>query len=423
MRFLLYEDEFATDLSPIALLRPVFELICGRESLRRRLGRWFPTAHWGVWLRSHLATVYREQNPDCHVNHLDWLQNHSTLLINGRWLPELRLDPAELNLDTAGFVDGHLAWIALAPDELSLLTEHDFITTLHLIARSRRAITASGRMVRYPWDLVSENSQQLIRDFRDEGFSQIPTAEQVVVLGDPVDVYVSEMAQLDPFVVLDARKGPISIDRDVQIQSFTRIEGPCHIGRGSRVFRALIHGGTTIGECCRVGGEIEESILHAFVNKYHEGFLGHSYVCPWVNLGAMTSTSDLKSDYSQIRIPLQGTPIDSNLMKAGSYIGDHTKTAIDSMFNTGSSIGVMTLVLPGGRLLPRHIPSFCNISFGELATDWPLENSLAAAAVAMSRRDQRLTAAMEQLIRTVYEQTEAERQAALDRALQRRVSM
>ena len=137
----------------------------------------------------------------------------------------------------------------------------------------------------------------------------------------------------------------------------------------------------------------------------------------------MTSTSDLKSDYSQIRIPLQGTPIDSNLMKAGSYIGDHTKTAIDSMFNTGSSIGVMTLVLPGGRLLPRHIPSFCNISFGELATDWPLENSLAAAAVAMSRRDQRLTAAMEQLIRNVYEQTEAERQAALDRALQRRVSM
>ena len=110
-------------------------------------------------------------------------------------------------------------------------------------------------------------------------------------------------------------------------------------------------------------------------------------------------------------------------MKAGSYIGDHTKTAIDSMFNTGSSIGVMTLVLPGGRLLPRHIPSFCNISFGELATDWPLENSLAAAAVAMSRRDQRLTAAMEQLIRNVYEQTEAERQAALDRALQRRVSM
>ena len=239
MRFLLYEDEFATDLSPIALLRPVFELICGRESLRRRLGRWFPTAHWGVWLRSHLATVYREQNPDCHVNHLDWLQNHSTLLINGRWLPELRLDPAELNLDTAGFVDGHLAWIALAPDELSLLTEHDFITTLHLIARSRRAITASGRMVRYPWDLVSENSQQLIRDFRDEGFSQIPTVEQVVVLGDPVDVYVSEIAQLDPFVVLDARKGPISIDRDVQIQSFTRIEGPATSAAARACFARL----------------------------------------------------------------------------------------------------------------------------------------------------------------------------------------
>ena len=420
MRFLLYEDEFASDLSPIALLRPVFELICGRESLRRRLNRWFPQAHWGAWIRTHLVNVYREEQPASHVNDLEWAQHHSTLLINGRWIPECQLDPSRLNYDTAGFVDGHLAWIALEPDELSLLTDHDFNNTLHLIARSRRAITAGGRMIRYPWDLVSENAQQLIRDFSDQGLSQAPSADQVVVLGDPADIYVSELAHLDPFVVLDARTGPISIDRDVQVQSFTRIAGPCHIGRGSRVFRAMISGGTTIGEHCRVGGEIEESILHSYVNKYHEGFLGHSYVCPWVNLGAMTSTSDLKSDYSKVRIPLQGTPIDSNLIKAGSYIGDHTKTAIDSMFNTGSSIGVMTLLLPGGRLLPRHIPSFCNISFGELATDWPFENSLAAAGIAMSRRNMSLTPAMQSLLRAVYDLTDSERRARLDRVAQRK---
>jgi hypothetical protein len=170
-----------------------------------------------------------------------------------------------------------------------------------------------------------------------------------------------------------------------------------------------------------VGGEVEESILHGYVNKYHEGFLGHSYVCPWVNIGAITSTSDLKNDYSSVRVPLQGVPIDSGSSKVGSFIGDHTKTAIDSMFNTGSSIGVMTMVLPGGRLLPRHIPSFCNVSFGELAADWPLEDGIQTARMAMQRRECELTPAAENLLKVVYAQTADEREAAMNRAAQTRV--
>ena len=177
-----------------------------------------------------------------------------------------------------------------------------------------------------------------------------------------------------------------------------------------------------MGPQCRVGGETEQSILHSHVNKYHEGFLGHSYVCPWVNLGAMTTTSDLKSDYSSVKVPLDGCLVDSESMKVGSFIGDHTKTAIDSMFNTGSSLGVMTMVLPGGRLLPRHIPSFCNISFGELAADWSLENSLQTARVAMQRRGLAFTSAMERLYRELFVQTRDERTAALNRAAARRVN-
>ena len=148
----------------------------------------------------------------------------------------------------------------------------------------------------------------------------------------------------------------------MKIQSFTRIEGPCFIGERTQLFRALIREGTTIGPVCRVGGEIEECIFQGYSNKYHEGFLGHSYVCPWVNIGAMSTTSDLKSDYSNVKVPLEGTPIDSGSPKVGSFIGDHVKTAINSMFNTGSSIGVMAMVLPGGPLLPKFIPSFSMIS-------------------------------------------------------------
>jgi UDP-N-acetylglucosamine diphosphorylase/glucosamine-1-phosphate N-acetyltransferase len=421
MRWFVYEDSSAEKLAPIALLRPVFELLCGREGLRRRLQRWFPAKSWGAFVRPWLAPVYAEEHPEAAVNDLTALRDGPALLFNGRWMPEARLTADDVTMDNAGFIDGHLAWIALEPEESRLLEHADFQDILLGIARNRRAVDASGMMIGRPWDLVNQNGRQLERDYVDEGVSQGPQSPHVQCLGSPTDVYISDLAEIDPYVVIDTRSGPVSIDRDVHIQSFTRIEGPCHIGRGTSMFRALIREGTTIGEHCRVGGELEESILHGYVNKYHEGFLGHSYVCPWVNLGAITTTSDLKSDYSTVRVPLQGEMIDSDLIKVGSFIGDHTKTAIDSMFNTGSSIGVMTLVLPGGRLLPRHIPSFCNVSFGDVSTDWPLEQSIQTARASMQRRDCELTPAAEQLLRTMYNMTADERTGAVNVAAEKRI--
>ncbi len=421
MRWFVYEDQAASQLHPIALVRPTFELVCGRESLRRRLQRWFPHAEWGACVRPWLAAAYAEEQPAAFVNDFVTLQSSAVLMINGRWMPEGRLQLQDVSLDNAGYIDGHLAWIALEPEEAQLLTDDDYADTLLGIARTRRVVEASGTMITRPWDLVSHNGRQLELDFADEGVSQPANSAHVQCLGDDRDVYISAQADIDPYVVIDTRTGPVSIDRDVHIQSFTRIEGPCHIARGARVFRALIHHGTTIGPECRVGGEIEESILHSHVNKYHEGFLGHSYVCPWVNLGAITTTSDLKSDYSDVAVPLQGEMVDTGLTKVGSFLGDHTKTAIDSMFNTGSSIGIMALVLPGGRLLPRHIPSFCNVSFGDVAASWPLEQALHTAKMAMQRRGCELTKTAETLLRHVYELTADERLAAVNLAAEKRL--
>ena len=416
MRILLIEDSLTDNLTPVALLRPVFELVCGRESLRRRLQRWFPQAETGAWIRPWLVDAYGEEQPHVHVNDPAWLKQDMVLLINGRWLPERRLTAQEVMTHQAGFLNGLPVWMNIPGSDLAELLQGDLHSSLAQYAKSLRMIPATGELLQYPWDLVSNNSRQLIRDFADEGISHCPPLEHVQILGDSADVYISSQATIDPYVVIDTRSGPVSIDRDVQIQSFTRIEGPCHIGRGSQVFRGLIRKGTTIGEHCRVGGEVEESILHGFVNKYHEGFLGHSYVCPWVNIGAMTSTSDLKNDYSTVRVPLQGQPIESGLHKVGSFIGDHSKTALDSMFNTGSSIGVMTMVLPGGRLLPRHIPSFCSVTFGELTCDWSIDTAIETARVVMQRRGQLLTVHAERLLRIVHQRTELERQTALQRS-------
>ena len=421
MRILLFEDSHAEDLTPIALLRPVFELVCGRDSLRRRLQRWFPEAEFGGWVRPWLVDAYSEEQPSLTINNLNWIRNGKVLVVNGRWLPECRLTALDLVTYQAGFVDGHPAWMLIPGEELGELMQGDPATALTQYANSQRGLPTSGRWIQYPWDLVYQNAAQLIRDFADEGVSQSPKLDHVQILGDPADVYISEQAEIDPYVVIDARSGPVSVDRDAKIQSFTRIEGPCHIGRGSQLFRALIRKGTTIGEHCRAGGEIEESIMHSYVNKYHEGFLGHSYVCPWVNIGAMSCTSDLKNDYTTVKVPQHGKMIDTGLSKVGSFIGDHAKTAMDSMFNSGSSIGVCTMVIPGGRLLPRNVPSFSSVTFGELAGDWTVDAAIEIARSMMNRRNQTLTLNAERLLRIVHQRTEQERQTAMQRAANRKV--
>ncbi|MCX7387099.1 MAG: putative sugar nucleotidyl transferase [Planctomycetales bacterium] len=421
MRILLFEDARAEDLTPIALVRPVFELVCGRDSLRRRLQRWFPEADFGVWVRPWLVDAYAEEQPTITVNNLNWIRSGKVLVVNGRWLPERRLTDLDFVTHQTGFVDGHPAWMLIPGEELGELMQGDPATALGQYANSQRGLPTSGCWIQYPWDLVSQNAAQLIRDFTDEGVSDFPKLEHVQVLGDPTDVYISRRAEIDPYVVIDARSGPVSIDRDAKIQSFTRIEGPCHIGRGSQLFRALVRKGTTIGEHCRVGGEIEASVMHSYVNKYHEGFVGHSYICPWVNIGAMSCTSDLKNDYTTVKVPLRGQMIDSGLSKVGSFIGDHAKTAMDSMFNSGSSIGICTMVIPGGRLLPRNIPSFSSVMFGQLSDNWTLDAAIETARSMMNRRNQTLTITAERLLRIVHQRTEQERQNVLQYAMNHKV--
>lgn len=422
MRLAFYEDGRAADFHPLTLTRPVFELVCGHFSVRERLLRRGTVSDWGALVRGYLAEAYRDEHPEARVNDRAWLEAAPTLLVNGRWLP----DPealANLHPDEAGFIDDVLVFLTLHPDEAVLLAEGGAEEVLPRLARTRRQTAATGKLLSRPWDLIDHNPRQIALDFAARGLGTGPAElpPQVAVLGPSAAVYVDPHAQIEPFVVLDVRNGPVSIDAGAVIQSFSRLEGPCHIGQGTRLYRAQIRGGTTIGPVCRVGGEVDASILHGYANKYHDGFLGHSYVGTWVNLGALTTNSDLKNDYSSVQVPLGGTAVDTGLLKVGCFIGDYTKTAIGSLFNTGSSIGVMCLVLPGGELLPKHIPSFCSIWHGSLAPGLPLERSLAAARVSMRRRSCNLTPPHERLLRAVYQMSHREREEALVRAQEKQL--
>lgn len=416
MRIAFFEDDRTGQLAPLALLRPVFELVCGHFSLRERIVRRFGTSEWGAFVRPHLAELYREEFPEAAVNSRVWLEQGTTLLINGRWLPTLSA-LANIQPNEAGIIDGEIAYLTLAGDDALLLDGSQLNRELEHLTRSRTVVDADGRMFEYPWDLVAENGRQIVDDFRLRQFprTELDFGPQVAVLGPAEDIYVDPHAQIDPFVVLDARNGPVSIEAGAVIQPYTRIEGPCHIGREAQLFRANVKAGTTIGPVCRAGGEIEESIMHGYANKYHDGFLGHAYICPWVNLGAMTTNSDLKNDYSTVRVPIAGNAVETGSTKVGCFIGDHTKTALGSLFNTGSAIGVMSMVLPAGELLPKFLPSFSRIWHGVPDDGLDIPSAIATARTAMNRRNIELTTAYERLLHHLHQATQSDRDAAIFR--------
>jgi len=418
-RIVFFEDQKAAQFAPLALLRPVFELLCGHFTSRERILSQFPKSEWGVLIREELAEAYQSEQTTAQVNQAAWLEEGQTLVINARCLLEVS-QLKKIKPGTAGWIGETWAALVLEPEDRPRQAGLPTDAELQQIAEQKKRLTLNGTALNYPWDLVSQNPKWLSLDFaarsKPSGFST--TDSRIAIIGPTDQVHIDATARLDPFVVIDATSGPVWIDRDARVQAFTRIEGPAFIGAGTQLFQANVREGCSFGPVCRVGGEIEGTILHGYVNKYHDGFLGHSYVCPWVNLGALTTNSDLKNDYSPVSVPLNGQRVSTGSTKVGSFIGDHTKTALCSLFNTGSSIGIMSLILPGGELLPKEIPSFSRIWHGRLE-QLPdgCENGIQTARTAMSRRGLTLTPESEQLIRSLYHSTAAGRESVLQRGV------
>ena len=186
-------------------------------------------------------------------------------------------------------------------------------------------------------------------------------------------------------------------------------------------FGAKIRAGTTLGPDCRVGGEVEASILHGYTNKYHEGFLGHSYVGEWVNLGAGTHNSDLRNDYGEVTITVRGQPVRTGCNKVGCFVGDHTKTGLGTLLNTGTNVGAFCNLLPAGRFAPKYVPSFTSWWNGSLREAFTLEQLLTTAEIAMQRRGVTLTDAHKGLYAWLQGDTAAERRRVLRENEQRQL--
>ena len=220
-------------------------------------------------------------------------------------------------------------------------------------------------------------------------------AAGAVVLGDHA-VLVGPGCDLAPGVCLDARSGPVILGRDVSVLPHAYLAGPLFVGSGTMIRAgATIYGETSIGAVCKVGGEVGETTMLDLVNKQHEGFIGHAYLGSWVNLGALTTCSDLKNTYGEIRVDLGAGPEASGQRFVGVLVGEHAKTAIGTLFNTGTTVGFASNVF-GAGFPEKALPCF-TWGDGREETRQDPRRALEVATVAMSRRGCRLTAGHEQI--------------------------
>ncbi|MFZ9814719.1 MAG: hypothetical protein ACO3EO_05525 [Candidatus Kapaibacteriota bacterium] len=220
-------------------------------------------------------------------------------------------------------------------------------------------------------------------------------------------IAIGKHCEFAPGIVLDASKGPIIIESDVTIMAQTFIQGPCYIGKGSIIKAgAQVYSGTVIGPHCKIGGEVEQTIFHGFSNKQHQGFIGHSYCGEWVNLGAMTTTSDLKNTYGMIDVTLRGKPIQTGQMFLGAMIGDHTKTAIGTCLSTGTIIGVSSSIHDIGVFPPKEIPSFSWGTSSEKSQkggNYELQKAMLVADAVMNRRGKTFSSTQKELFIKEYQ--------------------
>lgn len=389
----LFEDSGCLRLLPLTWLRACFELRCGRDRLVDKVRTHLRAHVVRVWVRDAVEeTVAERFTFDAVDRDMGWC------LLNARALvttPVLLPPPG-----VAWQRDGELVAAGVSPADLGSLTSDLFLDPGAVgdwLKRFRlQDAPESIRLIKYPWDLVAENEAELRRQCQDGGVQEgrvYPGAHLV----QSEQIHIACGARVKPGVVLDAEEGPIHVAEDVLIQPNAVLEGPCYVGPGSVVRPgAALRAGTSLGPVCKVGGELVSTIIHGHTSKQHDGFLGHSYVGEWVNLGADTVTSDLKNTYGTIRVSINGVGVESGQQFVGCFIGDHVKTAIGTVLPTGCVIGVASNVFTAAGV-PRFVPSFAWLTDAGL-TNYRVEKAVQTARIVMGRRDVELSSAQQRLL-------------------------
>ncbi len=410
---LIFEDEFQNNLNPLTYTRPIYDLRCGILTLKEKIEKRFTDYNIILHTRDYLVNFAKRNYADRAVNTID-NSIDKLLIVNGAVLVDdnfsnmLKKEDGDIVL-TKG---KQLVAAILSSKNINIVKNQlNSLFTLKTFS-GIKSKEIDVNLISYPWNLVHKNGEQISKDFdlivdRNKELITGKIYEGVHMLNEK-NIFVGEGARIKPGAILDAEEGPIFIDKNATVFPNTVIQGPTSVGENALIkIGAKIYGDTTIGPVCKISGEIGESILHSYSNKQHNGFLGHSYLGCWVNIGAGTNNSDLKNNYGNVRVTINDIEIDTGEVMAGLIMGDHAKSGIDTMFNTGTVVGVSSNVF-GTGFPPKYIPSF---SWGgaEGFTTFKFNKAIDVAKKVMSRRNVTMTNDEIKILEKVFEYTKQER--------------
>jgi len=444
----IFEDERYPNFFPLSLSRPVFDLSIGVQSLRTRLADELSPESLTLLCRPYLAAILaaEEEREGSRGAQINKIPGGKVLFLNGRLLAygkELGELCALMKDDSVLQKKGTLVAARLSGERAvsfaayigASLTDEGVEKTIHEIKRvsvsdARRArdegeeakeasrIKALGkwaqqsgaklqetnvRLLSHYWQIIGENRNCIADDFQKNPLRGTAAETELfkgVELINENDIVIGSNVEVRSGTVLDASEGAIVIANNVRIEPNAIICGPCAIGEGSIIRGgAKIGHGTTLGRQCRVGGEVEECIFASYSNKQHEGFMGHSYIGSWVNIGAGTCTSDLKNNYGLVKAWTAGRMRDTGRRFLGATIGNHSKVAINSRLNAGTVVGFSANIVFTG-FPPKLVPSFAWRLEPEIVR-WELPSATETAQIMMDRRNVSFTAAHQELFKTI----------------------
>ena len=370
MKIILSDFEAHLRFAPLSLTRPIGDI---RVGLFTNLERWsilLPDDHIGFQSESYLRDEFEELNDG--------------KIVNACIIPN----------------EDFVASIVYLEDNCRLMLGNN---TMAISGTGKNIINYKGEipiLINHRWELLSVNATAISNDIDliKESISYQKIPKDVIVIGPKDSIYLEEGAILSA-CTLNSKEGPIYISKGAEVMEGALIRGPFALCENAVVkMGAKIYGASTIGPFCKVGGELSNVIFQSYSNKGHDGFLGNSYIGEWCNLGADTNVSNLKNNYDSVSSYCyeKKEEVNTGLQFLGLFMGDHSKTGINSMFNTGAVVGV-SCNLYGAGFFPKHTLSF---SWGEPNALEPfrIEKSLEYANKMMERRSEKLSAEEENIL-------------------------